>query len=350
MKKIFLVVLILISISINAQHDHHKHHSDSTSSQNHSMHHHHGAKMEAPISVMGSHIHHKGNWMVSYRYMDMNMGELLKGTEEITNDEAHDEGYMVTPLDMGMQMHMFGAMYAPSDKLTLMMMFNIISNDMDMQMRMMNGMTNEFSTSSSGFGDIKLSVLYGLQKTDNSSLHTELGISLPTGTIDAKDVTPMSNNQEVVLPYAMQIGSGTFDTKLALTYVFTRDKFSWGHQLKSLVRFGENDNEYRMGNQIGLDNWISIKIVDWLSVSGRLEGLIVGDISGANPDLNPMMSTTMDTQNYGGSYVNSGFGFNAYFLKSMKFGAEVTLPVYQNVNGIQLKQKETITLGLTYSF
>lgn len=353
MKNIFLVLLVGLSITLHAQHEHHNmQQSDSIVENEHSMYqHHHGAHMEAPISVMGSHLHKKGGWMVSYRFMQMDMGELLKGKDDISNEQAHDEGYMVTPLEMRMDMHMIGAMYAPSDRLTLMLMLNYVSNAMDMQMRnMMSGMIMPFSTASSGFGDVKVSGLYSLHKSDNNSLHGELGISIPTGSIDETDETPMSGNQEVALPYAMQIGSGTFDTKLALTYVFNRTGFSWGHQLKGLLRFGENNRDYRMGNQIGLDNWIAVNVVDWLSLSGRLEGLWVDAISGANPELNPMMSTTTDTANYGGTFVNTGFGFNAYFLESMKLGAEISVPIYQDVNGIQLKQKETISLGLTYTF
>ena len=101
----------------------------------------------APISVMADHYHGKGGWMFSYRFMNMNMEGLLSGSNSISNDAAHDAGYMVTPLKMPMQMHMFGTMYAPSDKITLLAMASIINNDMDLQMRMM-GMVTPFSTSS----------------------------------------------------------------------------------------------------------------------------------------------------------------------------------------------------------
>lgn len=50
----------------------------------------------APIGVMGDHVHHKGEWMASYRYMNMNMFGNLSGTENIGFENIFQE-YMVAP-------------------------------------------------------------------------------------------------------------------------------------------------------------------------------------------------------------------------------------------------------------
>lgn len=341
----------MVCLQINAQHEHHK--DQSGRRVDHSMQggHQHHINLEAPISVMGSHMHEKGAWMISYRFMSMNMKDLRQGKDDISATAAHDTGYMMIPLEMGMDMHMIGAMYAPSDNFTLMAMFNIVQNDMDMQMRnMMNGMIMPFTSSSSGFGDTKITGLYNFSANEKGSLHGQFGVSLPTGSIEQMQVTPMSNGNEAMLPYPMQLGSGTFDTELGLTYVGNREGVSWGHQLKGLFRLGENSNEYTLGNQYILENWVSIKTAKWMSVSARLEGLITNEISGENPDLNPMMSLTADAANSGGTFVNGGFGVNAYLFDDLQLGAEYELPLYQDLNGIQLKQQHTITVGALYAF
>ena len=38
----------------------------------------------APITVMGDHMHAMGEWMVSYRYMTMEMENLLKGSDSVS--------------------------------------------------------------------------------------------------------------------------------------------------------------------------------------------------------------------------------------------------------------------------
>ena len=47
----------------------------------------------APISVMGDHMHAMGEWMVSYRYMTMDMKGLLKGSR-CTVSQLLDAGFM----------------------------------------------------------------------------------------------------------------------------------------------------------------------------------------------------------------------------------------------------------------
>ncbi len=307
----------------------------------------------APISVMGDHTHGKGEWMFSYRYMYMNMEDLKRGNndEESANVLLPNGGnYMVTPTSMPMNMHMLGAMYAPSDRITLMLMANYISMEMDH----LTGMGGMFTTEASGFGDMQLAFMYKFFNKKRQQLHGQVGFSIPTGSIEIEDVTPASNGMDVILPYPMQIGSGTFDPVLALTYLVQGNQVSFGSQLRTVLRFGENSNDYRLGNRYSLNNWFAVKTTDWLSFSVRLEGLVVSEIEGANPELNPNMVITADTNNSGGTFINSGIGFNLYVpkgsLKNFRFGFEFATPLLQDVNGVQLKTKETITAGIQYAF
>lgn len=305
----------------------------------------------APISVMGDHTHGKGEFMFSYRYMYMNMEDLNRGSENVgfSNALRPNDVYMVTPTSMPMNMHMLGMMYAPSDKITLIAMVNYLSQEMD-HLTAMNGV---FTTESSGFGDTKIAALYKFFNKNKQQLHGQIGISIPTGSIDEKDVTPASTPNKVILPYPMQIGSGTWDTEIALTYLKQWNILSFGTQARTTLRVGENENEYRLGNKYSLNNWLAITATDWLSFSGRFEFGAIDKISGINPDLNPMMVITADTANSGMTYANAGLGFNLYAfkgsLKNLRLGFEAAIPLFQNMNGVQLRNKETITLGLQYA-
>lgn len=307
----------------------------------------------APISVMGDHVHGKGKFMISYRYMYMNMEDLKRGNDDVSNESVllpNGGNYMVTPTKMPMQMHMFGGMFAPTDNLTLMAMAMIVENEMDH----ITAMGGEFTTTSAGFGDTKISGLYKFFNKNASILHGKLGVSLPTGSIDEMDVIPASAPNEVILPYPMQIGSGTFDVETGLTYLWQSNTISGGNQLDAVLRTGKNDNEYRLGNRYSLDNWIAYKATNWLSFSARVEGLLISEIEGANPLLNPTMVITADTSNSGGTFINGGLGFNIYVskgtLKNLRLGFEFASPLLQDVNGVQLKINETITTGIQYAF
>jgi len=303
----------------------------------------------APISVMADHVHHKGEFMLSYRYMTMDMSQLRQGTDDVSNMGAF-ANYMVAPQSMTMNMHMLGAMYAPSNKLTLMVMANYTENDMGLQM--MSGVN--FNTNSGALGDVSLAALYGLLNKNRKALHAEFGITIPTGSIEEMDATPMSSGNEVQLPYPMQTGTGSFGFKLGLTYLGQYDKLSWGHQLHTKANINNNDQDYKFGNRYTFNNWFAVILAKQLSVSLRLEGILVDDIGGASDLLNPMMVTTADTANSGGTYINSGIGLNYLVtnggLKGLRFATEIATPLYQDLNGIQLKQNYNLNFGLQYAF
>ena len=302
----------------------------------------------APISVMGDHLHGKGELMLSYRYMYMDMSDLKRGGDDANFQDAL-ANYMVTPTKMPMNMHMLGVMYAPSNKITLMAMVNLVS----MEMEHITRMGGTFSTTASGFGDTKISALYKIMDKNRQVVHARLGLSIPTGSISEQDVTPASAPTATELPYPMQIGSGTFDPNLAVTYLYQGSVFSYGSQLSSLFRLGKNDRQYALGTRFAIDNWIGYKLTDWFSLTASLGHVWSGDIRGIDPNLNPMMVTTADTENSGGNILKTGLGFNVYVpegpLKDIRFGFEFGYPLYQDLNGIQLKNKETLTLGLQYS-
>ena len=66
---------------------------------------------------MGDHTHGAGEFMLSYRYMVMTMAGNRDGTDGVDAEAVvapDGYGFNVTPTEMPMQMHMAGAMYAPT--------------------------------------------------------------------------------------------------------------------------------------------------------------------------------------------------------------------------------------------
>ncbi|MEA5597889.1 transporter [Rivularia sp. UHCC 0363] len=301
----------------------------------------------APIGVMGEHTHKKGEFMFSYRYMLMKMDGNRDGTKSISDREVLQQ-YMVTPVDMTMQMHMVGAMYGVSDDVTLMAMVPYVSKEMEHLTRM----GGRFTTNSEGFGDIKTTALYTIFNQDQQRIHLNLGASFPTGSINERDDTPVGKDQ--ILPYPMQIGSGTFDLLPGITYLGQSEKGSWGAQALTTLRLGKNDNGYRLGNQYQVSGWIARNWTDWLSTSLRLTGATWGNIDGADSRLNPMMIPTADPNRRGGTQLNLGFGVNLYApegnLKGSRLAMEFELPIYRSLDGPQLETDWQLTLGLQSSF
>ena len=300
----------------------------------------------APISVMGDHYHKKGEFMFSYRFMPMWMEDNIQSSDDISNEDIY-QNFMVAPQKMNMNMHMLGAMYAPSDRVTLMVMGNYISNSMDLR----TGMGVDFTTESGGLGDITVSSLIKILNNNRQSLHGNVGVSIPTGDIDQRDATPMMNDAQ--LAYPMQLGSGTWDPSLGLTYLGQSDKLSWGAQSKYKFRLGENSENYTFGNRFDVVGWGAIKVSDYFSFSTSLSYFDTQKIDGVDADLNPMMMPLFNTDNSGRNQLDVGIGTNFFVpkgsLKDLRIGAEIKIPAYQQVNGIQMKNTLMATFGIQYT-
>ena len=336
---LILSVFLVTALSLPAMAaDEHSHH--------HSGHDHTRPDSHAPIGVMGDHLMREGEIMLSYRYMNMDMEGNRTGTDRV---DVPLTDYMVSPTSMTMDMHMLGAMYAPSDRLTLAVMLPFTSISMD-HIRNMDGLA--FTTESSGIGDVKLAALYGLYARPGRDLIFNFAISAPTGSIDETDDTPMMANAH--LPYPMQLGSGTWDIIPGLTWVQLYDSWSWGAQGLYTLRTGSNDNGYTLGNKLNLSAWVAKKVAQSTSLSFRLNGLDWDNIDGSDNKLllMPGMVPTADPNLRGGTRVDAlvGINFVTPGLKSLRLAAEAGAPVYQDLDGPQLETDLVFTLGAQFTF
>ena len=294
----------------------------------------------APISVMGDHMHEMGEWMVSYRYMSMNMDALLKGSNTVA-PTMMATGFMpnMLPTEMTMDMHMFGTMYAISNQWTLMGMLNYLDNEMSMPMGKMD---------SSGFGDIKIAGLYDLAQWDSGRrMHLKLGLNLPTGSIDEK-------HNGNILGYGMQLGSGTYDFEPAITYLAQTENYSYGAQLGGILRIGENDQDYTLGNKFEATLWGARKITDSLSASAKFDYSRQSEVDGKDTRMNEAMSPALNPNSQGRDITIFGLGLNYYFkdggLSGHRLAAEWETPIDQKVNGVQLELDSVWTLGWQYAW
>ena len=308
----------------------------------------------APIGIMGDHYHGAGSMMFSYRYMYMHMEGNRAGSEKITDAQIFQSNYMMAPQTMDMQMHMFGAMYGVTNRITLMAMTNYLFNEM--KMVGMDG--TQHLHRSSGWGDTKVSAIAGLWTNGRHAVHLNTGINVPTGSVTESEMVHQHNGGQhsevmVSMPYPMQLGSGTWDVQFGATYLGQTDRFSWGSQLMGIFPTGENEAGYRMGNQFQLSSWAAIPVNKWMSVSVRAAGTSTEKLIGADPGMDEMMAPASDAINFGGEQLNGFVGLNAYIpngiLKGIRIGVEYGQPLYQNWNGIQMNRTRMLSLGVKYS-
>jgi hypothetical protein len=290
---------------------------------------------------MGDHTHKAGEVMLSYRFMHMAMEGHRGGAKSVSLAEVLED-FAVAPVDMTMQMHMLGAMWAPCDTVTLMLMQPYLSSEMAHRTRM----GGAFTTESSGLGALKATALITVLERGEQKMHLHVGVGLPTGSIDERGTTPMG---VVRLPYPMQPGSGTYDLYPGVTYLGNAHALNWGGQLLGTVRLGENDNGYTLGDRLSGSVWGGVQWGRALSSSLRLSAESWGNIDGADPELSPGMVPTADPSRRGGTRTEVGLG-GAFLgqtgsLAGHRLAVEYSLPLYEDLDGPQLGIDGRLTVG-----
>ncbi len=320
------------------------------------------ADTHAPAGVMQDHTHKKGDVMIGLWVMhDLYGGASQSGDELISRQAIADAGYKSATQSMRMDMVMFDIMYAPTDKITLMIMPQY--NRMTMRLsdlpaptipRINNTASHAHGSingahSVEGVGDTIFGALYSLKKSPSLHAHIGLAVSAPTGSVSKK------NADGTFVHYGMQPGTGTWDMLPSLTIGGGGHNTKWGAQASYVWRT-ENINKsgYVLGDKFASTVWLSQSLIPEISLSLRgnfsSEGRIIGHYNAAHGH-----SSTVDRQaNYGGQRAEIGFGFNIVptsgVLQGVRLGAEALVPVWQDVNGIQAPKKSGLQISLSKAF
>ena len=323
-----------------------------------------------PLNVPGGGIPEPHEFRIKMSQMFMRMGPLINGTSDESTDgllgSAADGLFMAVPESMDMNMTMFSLAYSFSDDFALMGMASYKWNSMPMKFNsMMQTKTGNagFTMDSNGIGDIKLMGKYRIFTNDTLAPTNQLsgifGVSIPTGRIDERfDNHPDSTNNGRFLPYKMQLGSGTFDPIMGLTYQGSIDPFWYGTNFLYYGRFYDNEEGYHQGNEVRLDFYSMYqfhqKSLVHLQLNGYYEGKysdepdaqkINGDGHRMFKPSNGYKSPLFDPNNYGGTRVNitTGLQFQPIPLHIIEINA--SKPLYQNLRGPQLAEDYRVMLS-----
>ena len=312
--------------------------SNSIAADNHSSHH-----------SSSIHNHHKGKWMVGYKFDYQHFTGNKEGSSSVSPSNLFSR-YGEVPLDMTMEMYMFEIMYGLTDKLTLMVMPQYMK--MGMIHASSHGGGHMHKHEIEGFGDTELSGIYSFYNTKvgnishNASLN--LGLSVPTGKTDVKFTN--HHNRILNLPYNMQLGSGTFDPIIGVSYTGASNKWSWGAQTKNYIRIGKNNEGYRQGNKYTGNIWIENQITNIFSASFGLEGEAWENISGRDRTLSLTSIAGAEPDGQAGERLLANIGTNIKTGKNHSLSIKFGIPLYERFDGPLPETDYRLTAGWQITF
>jgi len=288
------------------------------------------------------------HWQVSLLYKRSNLDGYLDGTSKVSNQDMlfdgtqprTDKNFPILPTVISQQAYISNIQYffSPQESISVSIPYIMQSTDHD---SIVPGY-DHFNISSRGIGDITVNYSALVASWQQQKITLSVGLSLPAGSIDEKGDTPRASGDQQ-LPYTMQLGSGTWDFPLGLSYSRDGASASWGASVFTKLRTGKNERDYRLGNNFSASLWNTwyvnetihplVKLVyqDWGHIKGQDNDLLV-----PNPAF-PYPAGITNPDNYGGQRITIATGGDI-MLGTQKYSLEIGLPVYQRLNGVQPKE------------
>jgi len=286
-----------------------------------------------PAGMRGDHLLQKGEFEFGYRFENRDRDGLRDGSEEVATELVLRDFAFAPVTRRGLE-HTAEIRYGISDGLTLQVEVPYLSLESG---HLVNG-DGPFSTEVSGLGDVRVSGLASVYTKANTRAHLTLGASIPTGAIDNMGVTPAAP-AGTVLPYEMQLGTGSFDLLPSATVLVQNPQGSVGAQLGGRLHLGDNDRGYRLGDRIRATAWLGPRINDVLSLSFRILYENFDGISGVDSGIDGVSDPTGSPENHGGEFVEIPVGLNLFLtdgpFAGHRLNAELSMPVHQDYNGVQ---------------
>ncbi|MDC0598368.1 hypothetical protein OAP18_00795 [Gammaproteobacteria bacterium] len=301
-------------------------------------------------------------WFFSYNYNYIFYKGYRDGSSDLSNEEVlfrpgevrSTDNFPVLPTEIDQQVHLFSLGYQYSESIRFQFSLPYIKQATD-HISIVPGYDG-FLIESKGIGDVNLLAGRRLFENIDGNLWLTLGLSLPTGSIDEKGDTPRApGNQQ--LPYTMQLGSGTYDALINVSYARTTLR-NWNITGSFRIRSGSNDRDYKLGNLYTLSTRYSLPAWKILNPFVRVEYQYIERIDGRDreivvPGVFPYPASITNPNMFGGQKANFVLGSEIYSGQSLDKGGivmELGYPVYQSLNGPQPKTRWKLSLQYSIGF
>ncbi|MHB8843693.1 MAG: transporter [Nitrospirota bacterium] len=296
---------------------------------------------------------------LQFTYQFARMDRYKTGSDTLSLDEAKayikPDGatYTSLPISMDMVRYTMTAGYAFSSRFQAFISLPHVRNTMDMTSSLgaMLGWQDMTMAPTSGVGDAVLMGLYrlnGSQETEQTgAVSVGLGVKAPTGSS-----TERYDNGRLV-HFHMQPGTGSWDPLLTVKYT-TKAAELLTLQADAAYHYTTSNREgYEAGDSASLGLAGRYVLMKALGISAGLTYVHTGKASDRNGRYyNAATNSSLmdDPANTGGDSLWFSPGLQAFPVKNLALEAGVKLPLWENVNGIQLVARSIVSAGIAYRF
>jgi hypothetical protein len=271
-------------------------------------------------------------WRVAYDFERIVKKGILIGNRSFTS----------TPRKLEVSVHTVQLSYAPHPRVNLMVDIPFVENQLSTT-NVASGLVSQ--TTTKGIGDVEFALVLPFIRKGREASHIHLGVKTPTGSY-------RRGGDGSRLPYDLQPGNGTWDLEWGWTYRGETDRFAWGGQAVGIHPQGRNGLHYRDGSRFNVTGWGAARLFAGLSASVRLEWEKINNIQGRDRSLDQAADPSNNSKTRGGEsiQISPGMSFDLPQLPHQRIAIEATLPLWENLDGAQLKRDWAIEVGWRWGF
>jgi hypothetical protein len=302
----------------------------------------------APTGVFGDRTLPKDIGEIGLQYARLQQEGVRAGTELLDPLELF-RVFRIVPFAAVSEKYEVRGMLGLTDKLTLAARANFLTRSRE---HLTEDLTY-FVLESSGIGDIQAQALYDLYAVGAVRAHVHLGVSLPTGSVDASDGVS-DVREEGILPYDMQLGAGAFGFSPGVTAQIMNEYGTVGGQVIGTWYFASVE-DWRLGDYIEANAWAAYRLNDHFSASARVHVLSFEGIQGFDIDLDPTRDPGEWPISFSGTRVDIPIGLNLYMpeggpWEGNRLSVEFVFPVHETFDWPWLASDWGATIGWQFGF
>ncbi len=271
-----------------------------------------------------------GGWGLRTFYSRISKTDLLREGNKIRSTEQPEVFINIVP---------FAVVYGALPKLSLLAVVPTISRSAE---NTVDG--RRVSHSDFGLGDITLLAKYRFYKKNDflrtRELALQAGLKLPTSADDLRD------GQRVRLPQPLQLGTGSFDPKLAFIFTEARNRLIFSGDLAYTMTTEANDFEF--GDLLNYDFAVKFRFHPARFSDDGPPKQHFAFIEFNGVVRRHATAGGVEIEDSGGHQIFIAPGVQLFLLQNFLFEAGLQIPVLQDLNGTQLGTDFNLRSGVRW--
>lgn len=192
-------------------------------------------------------------------------------------------------------------------------------------------------TSTHGLGDVELLADVRMFERLGERLIVGAGLIAPTGEHDARGA--WSGAPDVLLPYWLQLGGGSWQGLVTASWIRQESTWSWGAGARGTLPLEKNDSDWARERSLAADAWAARPFGERWVGSARVQASGWSDVRGAAAGADPSASPLEDNGRQGGDRLEASLGL-AYDLAgpgstgaTNRLELSVGAPLWEDLDG-----------------